>query len=144
MKRTSAAAFEDGKQSDSSTREDTVKTVCKVLKDGCKVDAEPSDIQSAVRLYSKAKGPRPLLVTFHSTSLPSSVVRARRPKLTLTYDGASTYINDHLTRYNTDLFYKLDCSSNKRWRTLLGYEMDAFLSHGQSIRDPIKYSVPQI
>ena len=49
--RTSKAASEDGEQSATSTREDTVKTACKVLKDACKVDAEPSDIQSAVRLY---------------------------------------------------------------------------------------------
>ena len=105
-KRTSEAVSEDGEQSDTLTREDTVKTVCKVLKDACKVDAEPSYIQPAVRLYSKAKGPRPLLVTFHSTSLLSFVVMAHRPKQTLIYDGASMYVNNHLIRYNTDLFFK--------------------------------------
>ena len=45
----------------------------------------------------------------------------------------------NLEQNNSNYSIKLDRSSNKRWRTLLGYEMDVFSSNGQSIRDPCKY-----
>jgi hypothetical protein len=88
------------------TREDTVKTVCSAIKDACNVVVVPEDIQSAFRLRSRGNGPRPILVTFNSYNLRTSVVRARRPKQQLRYKGSNIYINDHLTKFNTDLSYK--------------------------------------
>jgi hypothetical protein len=88
------------------SRDDTVAKVCAVLKEACNVNILSIDIINATRLQSKQAGPRPLLVTFHSSVMRSSVVKARRPKQRLIYQGNAIYINDHLTKYFADLAYK--------------------------------------
>ncbi len=87
-------------------REDTVETACSVFHDSCNVTVVSADIKSAFRLKSKRPGPRPLLVSFHSHATKMAVVRARRPKQTLSYHGVNIYINDHLTAINSDLSNK--------------------------------------
>jgi hypothetical protein len=88
------------------TRDDTVAKVCAVLKETCNVNVSAADILTATRLQSKHTGPRPLLVSFHSSSVRATVIRARRPKQQLKYQGTPIYINDHLTKYTADLAYK--------------------------------------
>jgi flagellar biosynthesis/type III secretory pathway chaperone len=85
------------------SREDTVNTVCSLLKTACNVEVLPVDILSAFRLRSKRTGPRPILVTFNSLQLRTAVIRSRRPKQQLKYNGTNIYINDHLTKANSDL-----------------------------------------
>ena len=88
------------------TRDDTVAKVCTVLKEACNVNVSVADISTAIRLQSKHSGPRPLLVTFHSSAVRSTVIKSRRPKQQLVYHGTPIYINDHLTKYVADLAYK--------------------------------------
>jgi hypothetical protein len=71
-----------------SQEDDTVKTVRDVIHDACKIAVLPKDIQSAVRLRSRSAGLRPILVSFTSIALRSDVLKARRPKKKLTYDGS--------------------------------------------------------
>lgn len=101
-----ASATLDGGNATESPREDTLTTVCKVLQDACKVTVSPADISSAARLPSKNGRCRPLLVSFHSSAMRSAVVKARQPRQTLMYAGSPIYINDHLTKFNSDLSYK--------------------------------------
>ena len=100
------APSDDGADPPVITREDTIKTVIDVHKVACNVTVTATNLQSATRLYSKRTGPRPLLVTFYSLALLNSVVKARRLKQTLQYKNALTFINDHLTKLNTDLSFK--------------------------------------
>ncbi len=97
------AAVQDGATPQQASREDTINSVCKVIHDACNVDVTPNDLRSAHRLRSKRPGPRPILVTFNSLSLRTSVVNARRPKQQLKFRGSNIYINDHLTKLNADL-----------------------------------------
>lgn len=99
-------AADDNSGSATITRDDTIKSVCDVLKVTCNVQVSPSDIQSAARLQSKRPGSRPLLVSFYSAALRSAVCNARRPKQTLMYNGTQIYISDHLTKYFSDLSYQ--------------------------------------
>jgi cell division protein FtsB len=96
----------DGNGAPATSREDTVRTVCSLLSEACKLNVAPSDIQFATRLKTKHTGPRPLLVGFHSSSLRTSVVTARQRGQTLSFAGSSIYINDHLTHLNSDLAHK--------------------------------------
>ena len=89
-----------------STREDTIKTTIAVFNEACNITVTPADLQSAVRLRSKHGGPRPLLVTFHSLALRNSIMKSRRSKQTLRFQNSSIYINDHLTKFNSDLSFK--------------------------------------
>ncbi len=109
--RTEEAIFGDDGEIDASStphpsREDTIKAVCSVLHEACNIEIKPADISSAFRLRSKRTGPRPILVSFHSMGLRSSVVRARRPKQQLRFKGSNIFINDHLTKLNSDLAYR--------------------------------------
>ena len=65
-----------------------------------------ADIQAAYRLRSKVSGSHPLLVSFYSTSLRTSVIRARRPKQKLQFRSDIVYINEQLTSLNADLSCK--------------------------------------
>lgn len=96
----------DGNSAPVTSRDDTIRTVCSLLNEACKLTVSPSDIQFATRLKSKRAGPRPLLVGFNSTSLRTSVVTARQRGQTLSFAGSSIYINDHLTQLNSDLARK--------------------------------------
>ena len=89
-------------------REDTVKTVCSVIKEACNLDLTSTDIQVAYRLKAKRNSiqPRPLLVTFHSSATRDAVFKARQPKQTLTYRGSNIYFNEYMTATNSSLFYK--------------------------------------
>jgi len=88
-----------------STQPHTLKTVCAILSESCKIETSPSDIKAAYRLKSKT-GKLPLLVAFHSTALRNSVLKSRKPKETLRFREHPIYINEHLTAFNTDLFFK--------------------------------------
>jgi hypothetical protein len=59
------------------TRDETVAKVCTVLKEACNLNISAADIVTATRLQSKHAGPRPLLVTFHSSAVRASVIKAR-------------------------------------------------------------------
>ena len=89
-----------------STREDTMKTTIAVFNEASNVTVLPADLQSAVRSRSKYGGPRPLLVTFHSLALRNSIMKYRRSKQTLSFQNSSICINDHLTKFNSDLSFK--------------------------------------
>ena len=89
-----------------TTCEDTVKAVCSAIQESCCIVVKPIDISYAHRLQSKRTGPHPILVSFYSISLRSTVARARRPIQTLKYKGLNIYINDHLTKINSDLAHK--------------------------------------
>jgi hypothetical protein len=112
IKETFAERVDDGGSTDNPSqniREDTVKTVCTVIKEACNITIHPSDIQAAYRLNTKRNTvnlPRPLLVTFHTSSLRNSVVGCRHPKQTLSFRGANIYFNDYLTAVNSSLFRK--------------------------------------
>jgi cell division protein FtsL len=104
--RASFAADPDALPQPDTSRVDTIALTCAVLKDACKITVTPADILSATRLQSKRDGPRPLLVSFHSTALRTAVIRARQPKQKLLFCGSTIYINDHLTKFNSDLAFK--------------------------------------
>ena len=91
-----------------NVREGTINTVCTVIKEACKINVNSSDIQTAFRLRTKSNStqPRPLLVTFNSSSVRDSVVKSRRPKETLTFRGSNIYMNDYLTSTNSTIFCK--------------------------------------
>ena len=76
-KRTDQASSEE---SPPTNREDSISTACSLFKESCSVNMTAADIQAAYRLRSKCSGPRPLLVSFYSTSLRISVIRARGSK----------------------------------------------------------------
>jgi len=88
------------------SRNDTIASVCNVVKEACKIPIEPSDINFAYRLKTKRDGPRPILVSFHSSAKRQSVMKARPPRQTLEFRGSSIYINDHLTDINAELSFK--------------------------------------
>ncbi len=88
------------------SREDTIKAVCSVLRESCKVEVSPQDIQSAFRLRSRRNEPRSILVSLHSNTLRASIMRARQPKQQLLFHGSPIFINDHLTKSNADLAFK--------------------------------------
>ncbi len=91
------------------SRNDTLQAVCTVVHEACKVQVVPADIQAAYRLKGRqnaAGTARPLLVSFHSTSTRDLVMKARRPRETLTFRGSKVYFNDHLTTAYADIFHK--------------------------------------
>ncbi len=57
-------------------------------------------------LHTKAPGPRPLLVSFNSLAVLSTVVIARRPKQVLVFREEKVYINDNMTATNVELHRK--------------------------------------
>ena len=59
-----------------NVKESTINTVCAVIKETCRITVNSSDIQTAYRLRIKPNStqPRPLLVTFNSSSVRDSVV----------------------------------------------------------------------
>ena len=98
LERAVAAEEDDG--SPVIAKEDTIKTVCSVIKEACIITTQPTDIQTVFRLRNNL---RPLLVSFHSSSVKTSITSTRRPKQTLTYRGSNIYLNDHLTPLNSEL-----------------------------------------
>ena len=98
-----AVAAEEDDGSPVIAKEDTIKTVCSVIKEACNITIQPTDIQTAFRLRNNRGGLRPLLVSFHSSSVKTSITSTRRPKQTLTYRGSNIYLNDHLTPLNSEL-----------------------------------------
>jgi hypothetical protein len=121
--RTSEASDESNPPS--LAREDTIATACAVFKDSCNVTVTTTDIATAFRLKSRRGGPRPLLVSFHSSITKAAVVRARRPKQTLKYKQNDIYINDHLTSFNSEL-------SNKARRLVKDHEaFSSWIHNGQ-------------
>jgi hypothetical protein len=118
-------------------REDTVKTVCTVIKEACNINVLPSDIQAAYRFNNRRNttgSPRPLLVTFHTSSLRSSVINSRRPKQTLSFRGTNVYFNDYLTAINSSLF------RNARDMVKRGDAASSWVKDGQVF---IKWSVSE-
>ena len=91
-----------------NVREGTINTVFTVIKEACKIIVNSSVIQTAFRLRAKSNlmQPRPLLVTFNSSSVRDSVVKSQRPKETLTFRGSNIYMNDYLTSTNSTIFRK--------------------------------------
>ena len=97
---------DNGDNSLTSTREDTMKAICSVFHETVNVSVTPSGIKSAYRMKSKNDGPRPLLVTFHTSSLRDTVMKPSRPKQRLSFQGAPIYFSDYLTTTNSELFHK--------------------------------------
>ncbi len=97
---------DSGDQVLANSREDTTNTICSVFRDTVGVTVSPSDIQAAYRMKSKGNGPRPLLVTFYSPSVRDTVIKSRRPKQKLLFQGTAIYFNDYLTATNSALFRK--------------------------------------
>ena len=87
-------------ESPPANREDSISTECSLFKELCSVNVTAANIQAANRLRSKSSGPYLLLVSFYSTSLRTSVVRARRPKQKLQFRSDTTYIYEQLTSLN--------------------------------------------
>jgi hypothetical protein len=75
------------------------------LKQPANVEVLPMDILSAFHLRSKRTGPRPILVIFNSLQLRTAVIRSRRPKQQLEYNGTNIYVNDHLTKASSNLVH---------------------------------------
>lgn len=87
-------------------REDTVAAVCEVVKESCGLTSiSATDIHYAQRLKSKLPGPRPVLVSFMTLAMRETVIKARRPKQTLSFRGGTIYINEHLTDTNANLLH---------------------------------------
>ena len=97
---------EDAMLQPQTTREDTVKAVCSVIQESCFIVVKATDISCAHRLRSKGTDPRLILIFFNSISLRSTVARARQPKQTLKYKKSNIYIDDHLTKINSNLAHK--------------------------------------
>ena len=87
-------------------REDTLRTTCKVFEETCGVSVKPEDILSAFRLPSKSAGPRPILVSFQNQSTRTAIIKSRRPRQKLEFQGSPVYLNDHLTPTNAEIFKK--------------------------------------
>ncbi len=88
--------------------EDVVSGICKVINDACNIVVQPDDILSAYRLQSKVASnvSRPLVISFHSTKLRDSVIKARKPGQTLSYNKNNIYFSDYLTSFNSNLLRK--------------------------------------
>jgi regulator of replication initiation timing len=92
---------------EATSREDCIASVRSAIKESCNIEVSPTDIVSAYRLKTRrSNAPRPILVTFHSTSLRQKIIKSRRPKQTLVYQHKSIYFNDHLTEMNNELLHK--------------------------------------
>jgi hypothetical protein len=79
-------------------------TAIKFCRDHLKVAVEPKDISVAYRLKAKKVGGiRPLVVRFSSKKIRDDVYKARRE---LRDSGLSVFMSEHLTKLNSELFYK--------------------------------------
>ncbi len=85
-------------------REDTMRTTCSVIQEACGIAIGPEEILTTYRLNTKSSGPRPILVSFHSSATRSAIIKARRPRQVLSFRGSSVYFNDDLTPVNALLF----------------------------------------
>lgn len=85
---------------------DTEKTVLGYVNDRLGLHVSPADIKSAYRIpSSKNSGPRPIIVQFATRRVRDSIFRARRSfKSDHQSHEKPVYINEHLTKYNADLF----------------------------------------
>ena len=86
-----------------SSRVDTVRAVvnCCEARLGLKISA--SDITAGYRIAGPRKGPRPIVVCFANRNTRDKVLESR--KLLRHHQGdAKIYINEHLTRGNSEIF----------------------------------------
>ena len=86
-----------------SSRVDTVRAVvnCCEARLGLKISA--SDITAGYRIAGPRKGPRPIVVCFANRNTRDKVLESR--KLLRHHQGnAKIYLNEHLTRGNSEIF----------------------------------------
>ena len=106
-----------------------------------KLDVTSNDIVNCYRI-SGSKGFRPVVVTFSGKGVRDKVYEAKNKTLRGTRGNARVYVNEHLTKRNSEIFAKgRKLLKEKKLRQSGQSGMVQCFSKGLNLRGPFGYRI---